>query len=71
MEVPDSSLTAADHLLEHPPHREVLPEAKGTAIHVVQSGFEEGERWRRYYELVQAEWQKQLGALKQLLERSS
>jgi hypothetical protein len=42
-----------------------------TKVRVTQGGFEECARWRRYYEVAQAEWRKQLGVLKQLLERSS
>jgi len=49
-------------------HVTVRPEAKGTAIHVVQSGFEEGERWRRYYEVITRGWEGALASLKSLLE---
>ena len=42
-----------------------------TKVRVTQGGFEENPRWRRYYEVAQAEWQKQLGVLKHLLERTS
>ena len=40
-------------------------------VRVTQGGFAESSRWRRYYDVAQAEWQKQLNALKHLLERSS
>jgi hypothetical protein len=33
-------------------------------VRVTQGGFEESARWRRYYEVAQAEWQKQLESLK-------
>lgn len=42
--------------------------AASTRVHVVQKGFEEGERWRRYYEIVGGGWVRALGSLKMLLE---
>jgi hypothetical protein len=42
-----------------------------TKVRVVQSGFEESVRWRRYYEVAQAEWQKWLNSLRALLEKQS
>jgi len=42
-----------------------------TKVRVTQGGFEEGARWRRYYEIAQTEWQKQLDSLKHMLEWSS
>ena len=42
-----------------------------TKLRVTQGGFEESARWRRYYELVQADWQRQLESLKVLVERQS
>jgi hypothetical protein len=42
-----------------------------TKVRVTQSGFEESARWRRYYEVAQSEWQKQLESLKRCLERAS
>jgi hypothetical protein len=42
-----------------------------TKVRVTQGGFEESERWRRYYEVAQAEWRTQLESLKHLLERSA
>jgi uncharacterized protein YndB with AHSA1/START domain len=40
-----------------------------TDVHVSQRGFEEGARWRRYYEVLQPAWERALIALKGLLER--
>jgi hypothetical protein len=40
-------------------------------VRVTQGGFEEGARWRRYYEVAQAEWQKQLESLKRFLEQAA
>jgi uncharacterized protein YndB with AHSA1/START domain len=42
-----------------------------TLLRVTQSGFEESVRWRRYYEVAQAEWQASLGSLQALLEKQS
>jgi hypothetical protein len=39
-------------------------------IRLTQTGFEESARWRRYYEMVQAEWPLALHALKALVEPS-
>ena len=41
----------------------------GTEVRVVQNGFEESVRWRRYYEVVTAGWQQALKAMKMLLEK--
>ena len=41
----------------------------GTNVHVVQTGFEEGVRWRRYYEIVSVGWERALRSLKMLLEK--
>jgi uncharacterized protein YndB with AHSA1/START domain len=38
-------------------------------VHVVQRGFEESERWRRYYEVIAQGWERALTSLKSLLER--
>jgi uncharacterized protein YndB with AHSA1/START domain len=43
--------------------------AAGTRVHVRQTGFEEGERWRRYYEIVGHGWERALAALRSLLEK--
>ena len=40
-----------------------------TKVRVTQSGFEEGTRWRRYYEVSRTTWQDALDALKASLER--
>lgn len=40
-----------------------------TRVHVSQRGFEEGARWRRYYEVIVPGWERALQALKALLER--
>jgi uncharacterized protein YndB with AHSA1/START domain len=40
-----------------------------TSVHVSQRGFEEGARWRRYYEVIVPGWDRALRALKGLLER--
>jgi uncharacterized protein YndB with AHSA1/START domain len=38
-------------------------------VHVTQRGFEESERWRRYYEVISFGWQRALASLKALLEK--
>jgi uncharacterized protein YndB with AHSA1/START domain len=43
--------------------------AAGTRLHVRQSGFEDSERWRRYYEIVGEGWQRALASLRSLLEK--
>ncbi len=45
------------------------PEGASTLVHVSQRGFEEGARWRRYYEMIVPGWERALAALKSLLER--
>lgn len=40
-----------------------------TKVRVTQGGFEEGARWRRYYDVAQAQWQGLLESLKVFLER--
>ena len=42
-----------------------------TKVRVTMGGYEESARWRRFYEVAQAEWQKQLESLRRLLERAS
>src|ERR1041385_8885384 len=44
-------------------------EDSSTTVHVSQRGFEEGPRWRRYYEVIAPGWERALHALKDLLER--
>ena len=45
------------------------PSQTGTDVHVVQRGFEESMRWRRYYEVVTVGWQRALKSMKMLLEK--
>ena len=45
------------------------PDGSSTHVHVSQRGFQEGARWRRYYEVIVPGWERALGALKALLER--
>ena len=40
-----------------------------TRIRVTQTGFEEGARWRRYYEVIGVGWSRALASLKSLLEQ--
>jgi uncharacterized protein YndB with AHSA1/START domain len=40
-----------------------------TEVRVIQSGFEESARWRRYYQIVTAGWERALHSLKMLLEK--
>jgi uncharacterized protein YndB with AHSA1/START domain len=40
-----------------------------TRVHVKQSGFEESERWRRYYEVISYGWERALASMKALLEK--
>lgn len=37
-------------------------------VRVVQRGFEESERWRRYYDVITQGWERALASLKSLLE---
>ena len=39
-----------------------------TIVRVVQTGFEESARWRRYYEVIGFGWERALASLKSLLE---
>lgn len=50
-------------------HVTVRPESNGTHVRVEQSGFEESERWRRYYEVITHGWTRALAGLKSLLEK--
>jgi uncharacterized protein YndB with AHSA1/START domain len=45
------------------------PSNAGTEVRIVQRGFEEGVRWRRYYEVVTVGWQRALKSMKTLLEK--
>lgn len=40
-----------------------------TRVRVTQNGFEEGLRWRRYYEVIGLGWERALASLKSLLEK--
>jgi uncharacterized protein YndB with AHSA1/START domain len=40
-----------------------------TRVRVMQTGFEESARWRRYYEVIGPGWERALASLKSLLER--
>ncbi len=42
--------------------------AHHTRVRVVQTGFEESARWRRYYEVMGHGWERALASLKSLLE---
>jgi hypothetical protein len=50
---------------------EVICAAAGdaTEVRVRQSGYEESERWRRYYEIAESGWLRALASMKALLER--
>ena len=43
--------------------------APATEVRVVQSGFEESPRWRRYYDIVGVGWERALHSLRMLLEK--
>jgi uncharacterized protein YndB with AHSA1/START domain len=45
------------------------PAGTGTRVRVTQKGFEDGVRWRRYYEVVSHGWERALSSLKALLEK--
>ena len=45
------------------------PDGSSTRVQLSQRGFEEGARWRRYYEVIVPGWERALHALKNLLER--
>ena len=47
----------------------VPPREIATEVRVTQSGFEESVRWRRYYEIVGAGWERAVFTLKMLLEK--
>ena len=44
------------------------PTELATAVRVVQNGFEESPRWRRYYEVVGHGWERALYSLRMLLK---
>ena len=39
-----------------------------TRVRVTQTGYEESDRWRRYYEVIGLGWTRALASLKSLLE---
>ena len=41
----------------------------GTHLRITQQGYEESERWRRYYEVIGDGWERALASLKALLEK--
>ena len=43
--------------------------AAATHVRVTQQGYEESDRWRRYYEVIGYGWERALAALKALLEK--
>ena len=45
------------------------PVDKGTRVRVTQKGFEESDRWRRYYDVIGNGWERALASLKSLLEK--
>ena len=45
------------------------PGEGGVDVRVRQTGFEEGARWRRYYEIVTVGWERALRSMKMLLEK--
>ena len=45
------------------------PRGLGALLRVTQSGFEEGERWRRYYEVIASGWTRALESLKAHVEK--
>jgi hypothetical protein len=40
-----------------------------TRVRVTQTGFEDSDRWRRYYEVIGFGWERALASLKNLLEK--
>jgi uncharacterized protein YndB with AHSA1/START domain len=40
-----------------------------TRVRVMQTGYEDGARWRRYYEVIGFGWERALASLKALLEK--
>jgi uncharacterized protein YndB with AHSA1/START domain len=48
----------------------VKPEGNDTTrLRVTQNGFDDSDRWRRYYEVVGFGWERALSSLKNLLEK--
>lgn len=46
-----------------------VPDGGLTELRILQTGFEDSTRWRRYYAVFGAGWERALGMLKALLER--
>ena len=42
--------------------------SEATRVRVTQTGFEEGARWQRYYDVIGVGWERALASLKSLLE---
>ena len=42
---------------------------RSTRLRITQRGFEESERWRRYYDVIGHGWERALASLKALLEQ--
>ena len=40
----------------------------GTRLHIRQSGYEEGPRWKRYYEIITPGWERALQSMRNYLE---
>ena len=55
--------------IEVPGVGEGQPDGFATRVRLRQSGFEESERWRRYYEVISVGWERALASLKVLLEK--
>ncbi|MGE3176405.1 MAG: SRPBCC domain-containing protein [Vicinamibacterales bacterium] len=47
----------------------VPADGDATVLRVLQTGFEDSPRWRRYYAVFGAGWERALGTMKGLLER--
>ena len=47
----------------------LLPNEVATEVRVVQTGFEAGARWQRYYDIVSVGWERALTSMKMLLEK--
>jgi uncharacterized protein YndB with AHSA1/START domain len=46
----------------------MTPQGTGTLVRVTQTGYEDGARWRRYYEVIGVGWERALTSLKSLIE---
>lgn len=52
-----------------PPDPEHPVEGELTSLRIIQTGFEDSPRWRRYYAVFGAGWERAITTLKGLLER--